>query len=472
MDKEYLFELIQSKEECEWIEYKENWFDREELGRYISALSNSAAEHGEDFAFFIWGVEDGTRAIKGTTFKYDVDIKGEPLKHYLARQLNPSIAFRFETFEIEAKRIVCLSIPAARRIITEFDKERFIRIGSSKELLRKFPEREIDLAVILKNGIPTIINTPSRRQDLTFSQLKAYYIAKGCFLNPNSFEKNLSLFVPGTKQYNELGFILSDNNDITCRVSVFSGKKKSDPQYSLNDFGRKSLLLTIDQILYFLESLNVSRVNESNRIVERRDIPLFHSDCLREAILNAFIHNDWVDLNAPMISVFTDRIEILSYGSLPSKQTKSGFFAGKSKPRCIELAEVFLQLKISERSGRGVSRIVDVYGEESFDIEEDFIRVRIPFAFERYFGTEAIGSRSEQESEQKSEQKRLSGPNRIRALILAEMRANPSVTTMQLMEKTGLKKTAMQNYLRSLTTEGLIRRQGSRKGGYWEVTGE
>ncbi len=60
--------------------------------------------------------------------------------------------------------------------------------------------------------------------------------------------------------------------------------------------------------------------------------------------MDAFTHNDWVDLNAPMISVFEDRIEILSYGGLPAKQTITGFFAGKSKPRCIELAEIFLQL--------------------------------------------------------------------------------------------------------------------------------
>ena len=127
-------------------------------------------------------------------------------------------------------------------------------------------------------------------------------------------------------------------------------------------------------------------LDEKNRIVKRKDIPLFNFECLREAILNAFIHNDWIDLNSPMISVFTNRIEILSYGSLPNKQTKSGFFIGKSKPRCNELAEIFLQLKISERSGRGVNKIVDVYGKDTIEITDDYIKVIIPFAYERYFG--------------------------------------------------------------------------------------
>ena len=465
MDKQLLIELINEKSECEWIEYKENWFNREELGEYISALSNSATEHGVEEAYFIWGIEDNTKSIKGTSFQYDIDVKGEPLKHYLARLLSPSISFKFEQFIIDDKRVVCLSIPSAKRVFTEFNKNRYIRIGSSKELLRKYPEREIDLAIILKNGVPTIINTESKKQNLNFSELKAYYIAKGAYLNINSFEENLSLYVPGTKKYNELAFILSDDNDITCRVSIFSGKKKSDNQYSLNDFGRKSVLLTIDQILYFLESFNITKVDETNRIVERNDIPLFNSVCLREAILNAFIHNDWVDLNAPMISVFTDRIEILSYGTLPSKQTLTGFLAGKSKPRCIELAEIFLQLRISERSGRGVSRIVDVYGENVFEITDDFVKVTIPFAYERYFGTQVV----EQKTEQKTEQKNLTQPERIKQIIISEMENNPSITTMQLMNITGLKKTSIQNYIRELTSKGIIERVGSKKGGIWKV---
>lgn len=460
MDKEYLEELINNGE-CEWIEFKENWFDKEELGCYISALSNSAAELNEDYAYFIRGVNNITHEIVGTNFNYDIEIKNEPLKHYLARLLSPSISFAFEKFVIDGKKVVCLTIPAAKRIMTEFDKNRYIRIGSSKELLRKFPEREIDLAVILKNGYPTIINTPSRIQDLDFSQLKSYYLSKGVYINPNTFEDNLSLYVPGTKKFNLLAFILSNNNNITCRISIFSGTKKSDNQYSLNDFGKQCILLSIDQILYFLESFNISFVDETNRIIERKDIPLFDSKCLREALLNAFIHNDWIDLNSPMITVFTNRIEILSYGSLPNKQTISGFFAGKSKPRCNELAEIFLQLRISERSGRGVSKIVDTYGKNSIEIAEDFIKVTIPFSKERIFGNSI--------SEQNNDQKRVTKKEKNKVLIINEIRHNASITTKEMMDLTGLKKTAIQNYLKELKDDGVIKHVGSNKAGYWKI---
>lgn len=321
MDIEYLKELIKQEYENEYIEFKHNWKNKDELGEYISAISNSATIHGVDFGYFIWGIDNNTHKIVGTNFNFDMEINGEPLKHYLARNLNPSIAFKFENFIIDDKRVVVLSIPAAKTVITEFNKERYIRIGSSKELLRKYPQREANLWLILSKGLTSIINTECTNQELSFSTLQTYYAAKGIPFNQKSFKDNLNLYVPNTKKYNQMAYLLSDNNNVSCRVSVFNGKSKSDSQYALNDFGRKCLLVTIDQILNYLESFNIVMLDETNRIVERKDIPLFNSECLHEVILNAYIHNDWVDLDAPMISVFTDRIEVLSYGSIPSNQT-------------------------------------------------------------------------------------------------------------------------------------------------------
>ena len=514
MDINYIKELIEQENENEFIEFKCNRFEKDEIGKYISAISNSAAENNVDYGYIVWGVTNDTHEILGTNFNPDIELQNEPLKHYLARNLNPSIAFNFYVEEIENKKIVILEIPSAKRIITEYKKERFIRIGSSNELLRKYPEREANLWITLRNGIPTILNTPSPIQNLTFTELLSYYIAKGLPLNVNTFIENLHFVIPSTRKYNLLAFIFSDNNDVTCRVSIFSGKRKSDNQYSLNDFGKKCLLITIEQILNYIDSFNTVVLDESNRIVERKEKRLFDADCLREIILNAFIHNDWVDLNAPMISIFTDRIEVLSYGSLPSKQTISGFFAGKSKPRSNELAEIFLQLRISERSGRGVTKVIDVYGKNVYQIESDFVKVTIPFSNERSFASlimiennENINLQSEQrkdqseqrkikseqrkdESEQRkikgeqrkdeSEQRKIKGEQRKdeneqsskqsrknRIVIIIEN--NPNISTRQLMELMGLSKTTIQKYLSELSKENFIEHIGPKYGGYWIV---
>ncbi len=460
MDIQQIKDFISLEYENEWLEFKVNWINKEELGKYISAISNSAAEHNQDYGYFIWGVNDKTHEIVETSFNPDMEIDNEPLKHYLARNLYPSINFKFEEVLIDNIRVVVLIIPAAQRIITEFNKERYIRIGSSKELFRKYPEREADLWVTLRNGYPTILNTQSKKQNLTFSQLKTYFISKGIQINEANFEDNLSFYVNNTSKFNILAFLMSDQNDITCRVSTFCGLKKSDKQYALNDFGSKCMLISVDQTLNYAEAINIIKVDETNRVVERKDIPLFDLDCFREALLNAYIHNDWVDMNAPMISIFDNRIEILSYGSLPSKQTLSGFFAGKSKPRCLELAEIFLKLRISERSGRGVAKIADKFGKNVFEIKEDYIIVTIPFNYSKN-KNEQIVSKKTSKKEQKVET--------IKNLIINEMRNNPNVTTFELIDITGMKKTTVQKYIKELVEGNVIRRVGSKNGGYWEV---
>lgn len=92
------------------------------------------------------GVKDDDHSIVGTSFKFQVDVKGEPLQHFLARQLTPDVGFSFEEITFENKRVVVLIIPAAQKVPTAFAGIRYIRIGSSKENLMKYPER---IAVIL-----------------------------------------------------------------------------------------------------------------------------------------------------------------------------------------------------------------------------------------------------------------------------------------------------------------------------------
>ena len=95
--------------------------------------------------------------------------------------------------------------------------------------------------------------------------------------------------------------------------------------------------------------------------MERKEIMLFDFDAYREAIINAFLHNQWVNLSEPMITFFNDRIEILSRGGLAPLQTINGFYEGHSVPVNDYLSEMFLQLHISEKTGRGVPTIISKY---------------------------------------------------------------------------------------------------------------
>ena len=195
MDKyiEIVKSLLAYGSEEEWFEFKENWFEPHEIGEYISALSNAAALKGKNNAYFVWGINDKSHEIVGTLINYQRDIKSEPFQHYLARNVAPDIGFSFNEVEINEKRVVILDIPAAVKIPTSFDGKRYIRIGSSKENVTKYPEREAQLFDVLKNGLPSICNTASEYQDLTFERLFTYYAGLGIKLKLDTFKKNLGL---------------------------------------------------------------------------------------------------------------------------------------------------------------------------------------------------------------------------------------------------------------------------------------
>ena len=457
--KKIVKNLCAKDSEQEWFEFKENWFEPIQLGEYVSALSNAATYHNEKNAYFIWGINDKTHEIVGTEFNQYRDYNKEPYQNYLARKLSPSIGFEFEELTIEDKRVVVLTIPAATNVPTAFDESRYIRIGSSKANLKDYPEREKKLFRLLDQGINTIENTPAQYQNLTFHKLFGYYGSKGIVLREETFEDNLGLRT-SDGEYNLMAQLLSDNSHMPLRVSIFTGLTKGSNLYSVREFGNDCLLYTLDELLRYGDVLNIIQADERDRIVERKDIPLFDDKAFREAIINAILHNAWVEGNEPMITVYSDRIEIISRGTLAPKQTLEGFFLGRSIPVNKKLSEIFIQIHISEKSGRGVPKIVEVYGRNAFTFEENDIVVTIPFNKVNRIGNKVgdkIGNIQ-------------SALNKTRQTILSEMRNNPNITKAELSRMLGISTTAIDNNISFLKKNGYIERKGSNKTGYWMMT--
>lgn len=453
-------QLAARQHEEEWFEFKTNWCEPRILGEYVSALSNAAALTGCDEGYLIWGVEDGSHDIVGTTFDRHINVKGEPLEHYIARQLTPSIAFKFEEATVGDKRVVLLRVPAARRFPTAFNGERYLRIGSSKVNLAKHPERKASLFDALTHGLPTMETMEAESQDLSFVQLFAYYAGRGIRLREETFEKNLGLLTPAGR-FNLLAQLLSDDSRIPVRVSIFRGSDKASPLISVREFGNTCLLATLDKVLEYGDVINLVQADEKGRVVERQEKPLFDADVYREGVINAFVHNRWVDGNAPMITVYSDRVEILSRGSLAPKQTVEGFFLGESVPVNKRLSDLFLQLHISERSGRGVPKIISAYGRSSYEFRENSISLTIPF--------EWLGNDSNRKKDGRSRAEASPVGTDTEAAILAELMDNPNLTQPQLSSRLGRSLRTVQRALASLQEEGSIERVGSNKKGYWKV---
>lgn len=461
--KHILEELSQFSKEREWFEYKENWFEPIALGEYISALSNAAALVGKEYGYFIWGIKDDTHQIVGTNFDQFQDYKNEPYQNYLNRNLMPRLNFEFFEEIIDGKRVVVLRIPAAKDIPTAFNKVRYIRISSSKDTMIKNPQKEKDLFKVLEKGYPTILNTASKYQDLSFTKLFMYYGAKGVELRKDTFKKNLHLLT-NEGQYNVLAQLLSDNSQLPLRLSIFEGETKGSNLYAIKEFGFDCILYSLKNLLDYGDVINIIQSDETNRKEERTETSLFDVKSFNEAIVNAVLHNRWVDGNEPMITVYSNRIEILSRGAIAPAQTIEGFYLGESVPVNEKLSEIFAQLRISDKSGRGVPKIVENYTRNAFEFRENSIVVTIPFNKNRKLG-DKVGDKvgNNQFATRKH------GLNETRQRIISEMRHNPNITKAELVVLISISDTAIDNNIKYLRKNGFIQRIGENKNGYWEV---
>ena len=129
-----------------YVEFKHNNSNPEDLGEYISALSNSAALKGKPKAYLLFGIQDITHAIVGTQFIPSKEkILGQELENWILTLLKPKVNFRFFELFVENLPIVLLEIDAACSHPVQFKNQEFIRVGSYKKKLRDHPEKERQL---------------------------------------------------------------------------------------------------------------------------------------------------------------------------------------------------------------------------------------------------------------------------------------------------------------------------------------
>ena len=127
---------------------------------------------------------------------------------------------------------------------------------------------------------------------------------------------------------------------------------------------------------------------------------------------------------------------------------------------------MFLQLHISEQSGRGVPKITKVYGREAYDFRENSIVVTIPFSrTEANVGDKVVNNVGDKVVNNVGDKKL----NASQQKIVDAMRDDPNVTHVKLMAIVGIGKTAIQNNISYLRKNGIIERVGSNKNGYWKV---
>lgn len=249
------------------------------------------------------------------------------------------------------------------------EKGCFIRTGTAAEPM---PQAMIEklFATRTRNSLGKI---RSNRQDLTFEQIRIYYEEKGFTLTKH-LAKNLELLTEDSK-LNYVAYLLADENGTSIKVAKYSGTDRVD-LIENNEYGYCSLVKATKSVIDKLELENktISRITSKERIDKR----LWNAVVLREAIINAIIHNDYTREIPPKFEIFSDRLEITSYGGLFDVMTREDFFEGLSLPRNKELMRVYKDLGMVEQLGSGVPRILQAYDKDCFKFSENYLRMVFP----------------------------------------------------------------------------------------------
>lgn len=271
----------------------------------------------------------------------------------------------------------------------------YIRIGSSKE---QMTTEMIDnlYARRVRNSLNKI---ESPRQDLTFKQLKIYYEGQGNTIT-NNFERNLELVMENEK-YNYNGYLLADENGTSIKVARYAGTNKVDLLENY-EFGYCSLIKATQSVIdkMTVENKRAAKITSKTRIEKT----LVDSKALKEAIINAMVHNDYSSGIPPVFEIFSDRFTITSYGGLPQEITQEDFFNAVSAPRNKELMRVFKDVDLVEQLGSGMERIMSVYDKSIFEFLSNFLRINFYFDKEvlKYLDTDKQEKGSKSSSKKSS----------------------------------------------------------------------
>jgi len=294
----------------------------------------------------------------------------------------------------------------------------------------------------------------SLEQELTFKATERFLQEAGVPFG--EAERRTLRIVSKDGLYTNLGLLLSDQCQHTVKVAIFSGKKQVVFRDRREFSG--SLLLQVNQVIEYLDFHNAlhSEIRGMKRL-DSRDYPV---ESLREAIFNAFVHRDYGFSGSILVSVYEDRIEILSLGGLAEGVTYNDMMLGVSIPRNPKLAEIFYRLHYIEAFGTGVRRILTDYAEceekPQFLVSDNAVKVILPNLHAEW--EHPVIAEDVVQDERQGYTAEIAADEGVYQLIAAGLDSRK-----KLQSELGFSLTKTVNILRKLLDEGRIQRVGNGK---------
>jgi predicted HTH transcriptional regulator len=377
--------LLKLPKECEWVEFKMNLKTEEEIGKYISALSNGACLQNEHFGYLVFGVSDETLTPEGTSFQPKMHRVGkEELEHWILQRLSPKVELTIHEIIYQEKLISIFQVQAAYNQPTCFSHHDYVRVGSITRPLKDFPEKEKKIWAkgpkqLFEKGIALQVESAAdvvRLLDTQryFDLLKVPYpTTQDGVIEKFSNERFIKSTESGYSITN-LGALLFAKNieDFDTvrrkapRVIQYDGKGKIK---TLRDQeGKFGYAVGFERLIKYINDLLPS--NEIIGQALRDTVSLYPEIAIRELVANALIHQDFEERGTgPLIEIYSDRIEISNPG-LPLITPIR--FIDEYQSRNEDLAGIMRRFRICEEKGSGLDKVVsaiEMFQLPAFDVQ-------------------------------------------------------------------------------------------------------
>ena len=381
-----LKDLMSLPSETEWIEFKEakTFFDFEEIGRYVSALSNEANLHDKPEGWLIFGVTDKRpRKIVGSHFN-ETPPGLDKLKHKISLQTNHQLTFLsiVELHTPEGRVVMFRIPPATRGIPTEWKGSVYGRIHDSTgqlalhkiqrirdqsanldwsaRICEKATIADLDPAAIAfarqeyKKKNPRLVKDVNSWTDAEFFNRAGLCI--------DGRITNTAILLLGK---NTSGHHLSPAiGQITWVLKDASGVERDYAHFGL------PIILAIDKVFEKIRNLTVRHM--SGDTLFPLELTQYDSWVMRELLHNCIAHQDY--RQGARISVvendesllFTNRGEFIP-GSVDSLMTSDAL---PDRYRNPFLAQAMVNLNMIDTVGSGIKRMFRVQRERNFPLPD------------------------------------------------------------------------------------------------------
>lgn len=460
--------------------------------------SVSAFANGEGGTLF-FGISDDDQVVGLADAESDAERISEEVK----TKLDPIPAVNLEFKEVDGKKLVLLHVYKGQETPYYYigDKQRlaFVRIGNESVVADRLKLKELVLSGAGRtyDSIPS----PYKFEDMSFSRLKSvHYKRLGMSFTDSDFESWGIIDDDG--KLTNAGALLADDSPIRhsrifCTrwngLDMTSGLGEAQDDAELEG----SVVGQLQDAVAFVR--NNSHKRWWKEAEYREELPDYPERAVTEVICNAIIHRDYLELGSEIhIDMYDDRMEVYSPGGMFSGKLiqQMNPLAVPSKRRNPLLADFFNRLKLMERRGSGMKKIIGAYkrfeglkGYRAPEFRSDATEFHVTLwnlNFEEGVISEIsptstpliIQEYNENDKELFVKEFVKGTPQFAKEFVKASRKIyklisqNPHINAAQIAESIGLSTRQVQKYMKRLQDLNKIARVGGRKTGEWKIIDE